>query len=261
MAQSNKKYYWLRLKDDFFSQRVIKKLRKIAGGDTYTIIYLKLQLLSLKNGGKLYFESVEDDFAKEMALALDEDTENVSITLSFLQKYGLVEELKENEFSLPETINSIGSETQVAERVRKHRENQKTLQCNTLVTNCNTEKEKEIDIEIEIDKELDIDKDKELLQEQEEKNSGNSDFNIFIYMQERGFVSISPVLMEKIQADVEIYSLEEVKKAIEIADENGVHKYSYVKAVIEKRRAGVNEKTNAEVLKKKAREEFLNDKE
>lgn len=133
-------------------------------------------------------------------------------------------------------------------------ENSKFVSCH--VTTCDSHAT-ELDKELE----LDIDKDKELLQEQEEKNSGNSDFNIFIYMQERGFVSISPVLMEKIQADVEIYSLEEVKKAIEIADENGVHKYSYVKAVIEKRRAGVNEKTNAEVLKKKAREEFLNDKE
>ena len=42
-----KKYYWLKLMKDFFTQPKIKKLRKIAGGDTYTIIYLKLQLLSI----------------------------------------------------------------------------------------------------------------------------------------------------------------------------------------------------------------------
>ena len=44
----NKRYYWLKLKDDFFRQPKIKKLRQIAGGDTYTVIYLKLQLLSLQ---------------------------------------------------------------------------------------------------------------------------------------------------------------------------------------------------------------------
>ena len=49
----NKKYYWLKLMNDFFTQPRIKKLRKIAGGDTYTIIYLKLQLLSLKTNGVL----------------------------------------------------------------------------------------------------------------------------------------------------------------------------------------------------------------
>ena len=41
----SKKYYWLRLKNNFFQQKEIKKLRKIAGGDTYTIIYLKLTFL------------------------------------------------------------------------------------------------------------------------------------------------------------------------------------------------------------------------
>lgn len=145
-----KRYYWLKLQNDFFSQTVIKKLRRIAGGDTFTIIYLKLQLLSLKNNGKLYFEGIEDDFSKELALTLDEDEENVSLTLSFLQKHGLIDEIKEDEFSLPETIENIGSETSSASRVRKHREKQKALQGNTSVTNCNTEKSRE-----ELDKEID----------------------------------------------------------------------------------------------------------
>ena len=48
---NNKKYFWLKLKDNFFNQKEIKKLRRIAGGDTYTIIYLKLQLLSIKKEG------------------------------------------------------------------------------------------------------------------------------------------------------------------------------------------------------------------
>ena len=39
----NRRYYWLKLKDDFFKDKKIKKLRQLAGGDTYTIIYLKLQ--------------------------------------------------------------------------------------------------------------------------------------------------------------------------------------------------------------------------
>ena len=49
------------------------------------IIYLKMQLLSLKSGGKLFYDGVEDDFCAELALDLDEDTENVKITVSFLQ--------------------------------------------------------------------------------------------------------------------------------------------------------------------------------
>ena len=148
---ATKKYYWLKLKNDFFTNKKIKKLRKIAGGDTYTIIYLKMQLLSIKDSGKLFFENVEDSFAEELALELDEDVENVKVTLIFLIKNGLLVEVNTEEFVLPETVECIGSETSSAERVRKHRElqkqKQKALQCNTPVTKSNTEKEKEIDIE------------------------------------------------------------------------------------------------------------------
>ena len=70
---SNKRYYWLKLKDNFFNEKAIKKLRNIAGGDTYTIIYLKLLLKSMKTGGKLYFDGIEDNFCKELALDIDED--------------------------------------------------------------------------------------------------------------------------------------------------------------------------------------------
>jgi predicted phage replisome organizer len=169
VSSYSKKYYWLKLKEDFFQQKEIKKLRKIAGGDTYTVIYLKMQLLSIKTEGKILFDGIEDNFAEEMALILDEDVDNVRMTIMFLQKYGLLDEVNAEEYFLPEASKSIGSETQGAERVRKHRDQQKVLQCNnnvtelklietisnkeetesnTLETKCNT------DIEIEIDKDI-----------------------------------------------------------------------------------------------------------
>lgn len=152
----NKKYYWLKLQHDFFKQPRIKKLRKIAGGDTYTIIYLELQLLSLSNNGVLVFEGIEDDFIEELALTLDEDVDNVRLTVSYLMKHGLIEEIKEDEFALIETMKNIGSESASAKRVREHRQKVKSLQCNTDVTNCNIEKEIEKEKELEIDKEIDI---------------------------------------------------------------------------------------------------------
>ena len=148
----NKKYYWLKLKEDFFRQAEIKKLRKIAGGDTYTIIYLKMQLLSLKKEGRLYFTGIEENFIEEVALEIDEEAENVRITVMYLMKCKLLEELNENEFLLNKATLSIGNETQGAERIRKFRDNKKevkALQCNTTVTKCNTErreKREELDI-------------------------------------------------------------------------------------------------------------------
>ena len=158
-----KKYYWLKLKEDFFRDKKIKKLRKIAGGDTYTIIYLKMQLLSLKKAGTLVFEGVEENFADEIALEIDEDVDNVKVTLMFLMKNGLLEEAEQDHYVMTETIQCIGSESASAERVRKHRqlkakkeeqaklEEQKVLPSNASVTTCN------IEIEIEKDKEIDLD--------------------------------------------------------------------------------------------------------
>lgn len=51
---------------------------------------------------------------------------------------------------------------------------------------------------------------------------------------------ISPMLKDKIESDIEIYGVDEVVKAAEIADENGKHTYSYVKGILEKRRANID---------------------
>lgn len=155
----NKRYYWLKLKEDFFTQPRIKKLRRIAGGDTYTLIYLKLQLLSIKNSGTLIFEGIEDDFIEELALTIDEEVDNVKFTVMYLINQGLMEEVEKDEYALVEARQNIGSETASTIRSRRSREQQKALQCNTVATICNTEID--IEKEIEIDKELDKEINKE----------------------------------------------------------------------------------------------------
>mgnify|MGYP003221167238 CR=1 FL=1 len=156
-----KRYYWLKLKEDFFEQRVIKKLRKIAGGDTYTIIYLKLQLLAMKNEGKLFFEGVEDNFSSEMALELDESEENVSVTLSYLEKNGLMELVSSDEYFLPQVLDVTGSESASTLRSRKSRELKKALQCNTTATQCNNLQQIG-NVEIEIDREIELEIDRDI---------------------------------------------------------------------------------------------------
>ena len=154
-----KKYVWLKLKEDFFKQKSIKKLRKMAGGAVYTLIYLKMQQNNKKNEGKLYFEGIEDDFIAELSLDLDESEEDIQMTVLYLQKNNLIEfgELPD-EYILPEVAGSIGSECSSAERVRKYREKKKALQCNIQVTKVLPDVTNS-NIEIEIDKEKDIEKD------------------------------------------------------------------------------------------------------
>jgi predicted phage replisome organizer len=121
---SEKKYFWFKMEDNFFQKKEIKKLRSIAGGDTFVIIYLKIILLSLKTGGKLYFEGIDDDFASEIALEIDEDKNNVYITLEYLLRHSAVLQIETDEYHV-NVSNLIGSETSTAIRVRKHREKKK----------------------------------------------------------------------------------------------------------------------------------------
>ena len=148
-----KKYYWLKMPDDWFNQKSVKKLRRIAGGDTYTIIYLKMLLTAIKQDSRLYFEGVEENFHEELALEIDEEPENVLVCLRFLEQQNLIKIIEDDEFFLPEAERLTGSESESAARVRRYRE-KKALQCNADVTQsnmpvtqvkrlCNGEKEKE----------------------------------------------------------------------------------------------------------------------
>lgn len=130
----------------------MKKLRRIAGGDTYTIIYLKLQLLSADTEGVLYYEGIENSFAEEIASLLDEDEENVKITLQFLTSVGLLEQKSEDEYLLTEVPFIVGSETDKAQLMRnkRARDKQNLLESGNNVTaelppvtECYTEREKE----------------------------------------------------------------------------------------------------------------------
>ena len=106
----------------YLSSPKVKKLRKIAGGDTYTIIYLKMQLLSIENGGVIEYQGIEPTLEEELALILDEDEDNVKITVSYLCSQGLLVSIDGNTFLLPEAAERIGSESDSRERVRACRE-------------------------------------------------------------------------------------------------------------------------------------------
>ena len=158
-----KKYYWLKLKEDFFEEKQIKYLRKLPDGDKLVIAYLKMQLKSLKTEGFIKYDSILPSNIEELSMILDEDINIVTLLIKALQKVGAIEILDDGSFYMIAMQDLIGKEGASAERVRKFRERQKQneikmLPCNTNVTNCNTEIEKEKEKEIE----LDIEKDKKI---------------------------------------------------------------------------------------------------
>lgn len=120
------RYYWLKLPNDFFNDVAIKRLRKLAGGDTYTIIYLKMMLQSLKDDGKMYYEGIEKSFAEEVALLIDEDAENVQVTIQYLISIGLLE-CCDDEATLIQVGEMVGSETEDARKTRFYRRKKNLL--------------------------------------------------------------------------------------------------------------------------------------
>lgn len=144
-----KRYYWLRLYDDFFGSFRIKKLRRMAGGDTYVIIYLKMQLKAMKTDGVLQYRGLGTDFVEELSIDLDEEPDNVRVTLMYLLSCGLAETNDQKTFFFPYSVANTGSETSSTQRVREFRARQRALQCNEDVTQVkrigNVEIEKEID--------------------------------------------------------------------------------------------------------------------
>lgn len=146
-----KRYFWLRLHDDFFTSARIKKLRKMAGGDTFVIIYLKMQLKAMKNNGILRWTGLEDNFADELALDLDEEPDNVKLTLAYLLSCGLAETDDQINFFFPYSIANTGSETAAAERMRKMRERNNVT---PMLQDRYVEKEKHIEIEKHIESDI-----------------------------------------------------------------------------------------------------------
>jgi predicted phage replisome organizer len=147
----SKKYYWLKLKENFFEETYVKALRRLPDGDKLAIVYLKLQLKNLKNEGILKYKHIMPNHISEISLDLDEDENIVKLAITALINMKIIDVWDDETLYLSALQPLIGTESESAERVRRHRE-KKALQCNVdvtevkqLETKCNTE--------IEIEKE------------------------------------------------------------------------------------------------------------
>jgi predicted phage replisome organizer len=216
MVVKNKRYYWIQLAQDFFKSKEMKLLRKIAGGDTHTIIYLKMMLISLEDGGHIYYDGLADNLAEEIALVIDENVEDIKITLIFLESKGLLTRKNDRDYFLEQVPEMVGSETASTRRSRKHRE-LRGLHCNTIATTCNGD----IDIDTEIDTEIEKDVDENpvaLIVEEYQSRIAPLDGTQFEILKE--FITL-----DGMEAKV-------VLKAIGLAADNGKRNFSYVRAIL-----------------------------
>ena len=145
----NKKYYWLKLKESFFDEKLQKYIRTLPDGDKLLIAYLKMQLKSLRTEGLIKYDEILPAIEEELAMILDEDVNTIKLLLPALEKARAIEILEDGSIYMLAMQDLIGKEGKSAERVRnfRARQKQKALQCNANVTICNTESEIELEIE------------------------------------------------------------------------------------------------------------------
>lgn len=247
---ANKKFFWIKLKQDFFNDPYIKLLRRMAGGDTYTIIYLEMLVKSASTNGMIYFQGAGRDIAEELSLILDENVEDVRALLAYLEAKKLIThpEIKEDMF-LVASADLTGSETDSAMRMRKFRERQtlhsngKTSLSYAGVTDRYDKEEEELDKELDIEQEVD----RELEAEKEPIKSlpATSERNQLAQtIDKTGFsLVLSPNQIENLYAYFEDDGLEigVVIMALEEASDLGKRNYKYVRAILEnKLKNGIN---------------------
>lgn len=251
-----KRYYWFRLHKDFFQKKEIKRLRRVAGGDTYAVIYLKMLLRSIADGGKLYFDGYEETFVSELALDIDEDEQNVQITVNYLLKNGLLLECEADEYYLPEANNNTGSETAAASRMRKLRNKSKELNSNNVTQLCNNVtpmlhecsqplqtcygeiENRDIDRVIDIDRHRDRDITISTTRDKEKEDKTLSPvLNIEIYdLWVEHFGVISSYVKGVLDDLVSEYGLQETSEAVNIAKERGKSSIRYVEGILKNQR-------------------------
>ena len=153
MAET-KKYYWLKLKRDFFKRHDIRIIEEMPNGKDYILFYLKLLLESIDHEGALRFSDTIPYNEQMLSVVTNTNIDTVRSAMKLFVELNMMSVFDDQTIYMNEVDKLIGSESASANRVRKHREQQRLLQCNTDVTKCNTELELESEKEKELEKEL-----------------------------------------------------------------------------------------------------------
>ena len=161
-ATNNKKYYWLKLKEDFFEDDTINWIEEQENGKEYCLFYLKLCLKSLKTNGILIRnvgQMLIPYDIKKLAEITNTPADTVRVAMEVFKSIGLIQILENGEIYMAQLKNMVGSETSKAQLMRnkRAREKEAKLAAGNNVTkvlpNCYTEKEIEKEKEKEIEKE------------------------------------------------------------------------------------------------------------
>lgn len=237
----NQKYYYMRLKQDFFETEEMIILESMQDGYLYSNILLKLYLRSLKRDGKLMFNDTIPYSAEVLATVTRHSVGTIEKAMDVFQKLGLVEVMDDGAIYMLQIQNFIGKSSTEAERKRRYRDKIKleksdnqavledvghlsTIGVGHLSGHSST-------------RDRDRDRDRKEIEEVENRKlssaADKSDFNIFDYYQNR-IGLLDGFQLQQIEAYQAIDGLEPdlIKIAIDKAADNSKRSFGYVNSIL-----------------------------
>lgn len=154
----NKKYFYLKLKDNFFSSEEMLILESLPDGLIYQNIYLRMCLLSLKNEGALTFKNMLPYDLRMLATVLRIDVAKLKMAVEMFENLGLVTKTDNEVLFMSDIQTLIGKSSTEAERIANYRKriaDSQKLECTKSVQMLQN-RTPELEIELELEKELDI---------------------------------------------------------------------------------------------------------
>lgn len=220
----DKKYYWLRLKKDFFKRHDIRIIEDMPNGKDYVLFYLKLLCESVDHEGSLRFSEQIPYNEQMLSTITNTNVDIVRCAIKVFTELQLMEILDDKTIYMSEVNKMMGFETKWAEKKREYRERLKG-QCPTDVLPMS---DKSKSIELEIEKEIDIEE-KEIFKEKEQietlkdlidavnlniydKQISNTDIEILKNIVDKGYS------YESIYRDLENYKNKGIKQPIAYYD-------------------------------------------
>ena len=228
----NKKYYYMRLKENFFDSDEMIILENMDNGDgiIYSNILLKLYLRSLKYEGRLMFNERIPFNPQMLSTIVRHPVGVVEKALKAFVDLGLVEVMDNGAIYMLDIQNFIGKTTTEADRIKAYRS--KINKEKGLVSN-DTQKLVQMydkstpELELEIERELKIEKEVEV----STATSTNSDFQNLIELYQANFGIVKPILYDDLKADLEDYGLELIIEAVKRAIKRQ-REYAYAQGIL-----------------------------
>jgi len=212
----DKKYYYMRLKEDFFdSNDAVKIMEKMSDGYLYSNILLKLYLKSLKCNGRLMYQDRIPYNAEVLAALTNHSVGVVEKALSVFRSLGLIEVLDNGAIYMLDIQNYIGKSSTEADRKRAYRlqiESEKKLLLGQMSRQMSDKYPPEIEIEKEIEKEIEIETDIEKDTEREKVSCQQiADLYNDTCVSFPSVKTLSDTRKKAIKARLRVYSLEDFK--------------------------------------------------